>query len=116
MADKDDKEKKDVFESFRQMMEEFGNAVGEVFRDPDLKQKAKEFGNSAKDSAKAFADRFKDEDVKNQFKEVGKAAKKFGKSMKVLNHHITNAKNAMDNVAGEYGQLASQIDNVKLLK
>jgi len=81
MANSDNKEKKDVFESFRLMMEEFGNAVGEVFGDPDLKQKAKEFGESAKDSAKAFADRFKDEDVKKKFKEVGKAAKKFGKSL-----------------------------------
>ncbi|MGM0365104.1 MAG: hypothetical protein ACQEP5_01055 [Actinomycetota bacterium] len=73
--------KKDVGESFGQMMEEFGEAIAKVFNDPKLKQKAKEFGRSASESGKAFGDRFKDEEVRQKFREVGNAAKRFGESI-----------------------------------
>ncbi len=75
------KKKKDVSESFGQLMEEFGEAVAKVFNDPKLKKKAKEFGKSASESGKAFGERFKDEEVKEKFREVGKAAQTFGESI-----------------------------------
>jgi hypothetical protein len=68
-------------ESFADMFKEFGSAMAEIFNDPKLKEKAKEFGESASASAKVFASRFKDEDVKNKFKDVGKAAKNFGEGV-----------------------------------
>jgi [ribosomal protein S5]-alanine N-acetyltransferase len=64
------------------MFKSFGQAVGKVFDDPELKRKAKEFADSAADSAKTMANRFKDEDVKAKFRDVGKAAEEFGKSVK----------------------------------
>ena len=41
--------------------------MSEIFNDPELKQKAKEFAESAAESAKAFGSRFNDEDVKDKF-------------------------------------------------
>jgi len=41
---------------------------------------------------------------------------KFGEKLSVLNRHVTNAKNSMDNVSSDYGKLSGKIDNVKLLK
>ncbi|MBU4293597.1 MAG: hypothetical protein KJ770_06060 [Actinobacteria bacterium] len=67
--------------SFADMFKEFGSAMSEIFNDPKLKEKAKEFGESASASAKIFASRFKDEDVKKKFKDVGKAAKNFGEGV-----------------------------------
>ena len=63
------------------MFKAFGQAVSEIFNDPGLKEKAKEFTESAPDSAKTFADRFKDEDVRDKFRDIGKAAEEFGKSI-----------------------------------
>jgi hypothetical protein len=63
------------------MFRAFGQAVSEIFNDPELKEKAKEFTESAAESAKTFGSRFKDEDVKDKFRDVGKAAEDFGKSI-----------------------------------
>ena len=63
------------------MFQAFGNAIGQIFDDPELKEKAKEFGKSAAESAEALASRFKDEDVKDKFRDAAKAAQDFGKSM-----------------------------------
>ena len=63
------------------MFEAFANAMSQIFKDPELKEKAKEFGKSAVESAETFGSRFKDEDVKEKFREVGKAAQDFGKSV-----------------------------------
>jgi len=68
-------------ESFADMMKNFGSAVAEIFNDPALKEKAKDFGESASQSAKAFAGRFKDEEVKSKFRDLGAAAKNFGESV-----------------------------------
>ena len=68
-------------EDFRKMLETFGKAMSEAFNDPELKDKAKELGNSIGKTAKTFGSRFQDEDVKNQFKQEGKAAQQFGKSV-----------------------------------
>ena len=63
------------------MFETFGEAIGEIFNNPELKEKAKEFGKSAAKSAEAFGSRLKDEDIKAKFKDVGKATQDFGKSI-----------------------------------
>lgn len=77
----DKEDKKSPGESFADMFKEFGSAMSEIFNDPKLKEKAREFGESASASAKVFASRFKDEDVKKKFKDVGKAAKNFGEGV-----------------------------------
>ncbi|MFC2062757.1 hypothetical protein ACFLS8_02290 [Chloroflexota bacterium] len=68
-------------DNFGKLIKAFGDAVGEIFDDPKLKEKAKEFADSAVVSAKAFGSRFKDEEVKDKFGDVGKAAQDFGKSV-----------------------------------
>ena len=47
---------------------------------------------------------------------IQQESQKFGDKLSVLNRHVTNAKNSMDTVSGEYGKLSGKIDNVKLLK
>ncbi len=68
-------------ENLGKLVKEFGDAVSKIFDDPELKKKAKDFGDSAVKSAKLFGKRFKDEEVKNKFKDVGKAARDFGDSV-----------------------------------
>jgi len=63
------------------MFRAFGEAISEIFNDPQLKAKAKEFGDSAANAAKTFGNRFQDDEVKAKFQEVGKAAQDFGKSI-----------------------------------
>ena len=74
-------DKKSAAESFGKMFESFGEAMSQIFNDPDLKEKAKEFGKSATDSAKVFGSRFKDDDVRAKFRDTGKAAQDFGKCL-----------------------------------
>lgn len=76
------KSPKKALDSFTEMVREFGDAVGEIFDDPELKKAAKAFTSAAKRSAKTFSGRFKDEEVQRQFKEVGDKAKGFGQDMK----------------------------------
>ena len=73
--------KKTAAENLGEMFRIFGDAVSEIFDDPKLKEKAKEFADSAAESAKIFGSRFKDEEVKDKFRDVGKAAQDFGKSV-----------------------------------
>ena len=58
---------------------EKGAAESQIFNDPELKEKAKEFGESTAEASKTFGSRFKDEEVKDKFRDVGKAAQEFGK-------------------------------------
>ena len=74
-------EEKTTAENFGELIKAFGNAVGEIFDDPKLKEKAKEFADSATESARIFGSRFKDEEVKAKFGDVGKAVQDFGKSV-----------------------------------
>jgi uncharacterized protein len=73
--------KKQPADSFTEIFMAFGQAIGDVFDDPELKDKAREFADTAADSARALADRFKDEDVKAKFRDIGKAAEEFGKNV-----------------------------------
>ncbi len=73
--------KKGAAESFGEMFEAFGKAMSEIFNDPELKEKAREFCKSAARSAEIFGSRFKDEDVRAKFRDIGKAAQDFGESV-----------------------------------
>jgi len=81
MSQEEKAQGKATADKFSEMIKAFGNAVSEIFEDPTLKEKAKEFAESASDSAKVFASRFKDEEVKAKFRDVGKAAQDFGRSV-----------------------------------
>jgi hypothetical protein len=81
MSQETDAGKKSAAENFGEMFKAFGNAISDIFNDPELKDKAREFGKSVSKSAKAFGSRLKDEDVKNKFRDVGKAAQNFGNSV-----------------------------------
>src|SRR5512137_2313947 len=63
------------------MFDALGDAMGQIFNDPKLREKARELGRAAKESAETLGDRFKDEEVKAKFKDVGKAAQAFGKNV-----------------------------------
>ena len=84
MTQEQSTDKKPTAETFAEMVKKFGQAMGEIFDDPELKEKAREFAESVAKSAKAFGSRLKDEDVKDKFRDVGKAAEIFGES--VANH------------------------------
>jgi len=81
MPQEQNSSKKAATDNFGEMFKAFGEAIGEIFDDPKLKEKAREFAESAADSAKVFGSRLKDEEVKAKFGDVGKAAQDFGKSV-----------------------------------
>jgi len=73
--------KKATADSFAEMLRAFGEAVDELFDDPELHRSARDFTDSAVHSARTLARRFSDEDVKARFRDVGKAAEEFGRSV-----------------------------------
>lgn len=79
--EKDKQNQENLIAGFAAIFKEFGSAVAEVFNDPALKEKAKDFANTAADSVKVFGGRLKDEEVREKFKRAGRAAIKFGKQM-----------------------------------
>jgi hypothetical protein len=81
MTEENQEYKKEIIESFTALFTTFGKAVGDIFNDPELKKKAKEFAESASASANSLVDRLKEDDVKEKFRDVGKAAEQFGKSV-----------------------------------
>ena len=85
--------KRSSAEEFRAMLEAFGKAMSEAFNDPQLKDKARDLGNSIASAAKTAGGRFQDEDVKRQFRQAGQAAQAFGKSVA---DHFRADKNASE--------------------
>ncbi len=81
MSQEQNSSKKTAADNFGEMFKAFGDAISEIFDDPKLKEKAKEFAESAAESARIFGRRFKDEEVQAKFRDVGKAAQEFGKSV-----------------------------------
>jgi ribosomal-protein-alanine N-acetyltransferase len=67
-------------ESLGQMLTAFGQAISEIFNDPELKAKAKEFADAATESAATLGRRFEDDDVKEKFRQAGAAAEDFGRA------------------------------------
>ena len=68
-------------DSLEQMFTAFGQAIGEIFKDPELKAKAKELGDAATVSMETLGRRFKDEEVREKFRQAGDAAEEFGRSV-----------------------------------
>lgn len=68
-------------ESLKQVFVTFGDALSEVFNDPELKAKAKELGTAASASATLLGNRFKDDEVRDRFRKAADAAEQFGKSV-----------------------------------
>ena len=54
MSQEQNADKKTSAENFADMFKSFGQVMSEIFNDPKLKQKAKEFAKSAAESAKTF--------------------------------------------------------------
>jgi [ribosomal protein S5]-alanine N-acetyltransferase len=75
---------KTAADNFVDMFDALGTAMGQIFNDPKLKEKARDLGKATKESAETLGERFKDEEVQAKFKEVGKAAQAFGKNMSEL--------------------------------
>jgi ribosomal-protein-alanine N-acetyltransferase len=81
MPQENQEHRTETVESFAGIFKDFGQAIGDIFNDPKLKEKAKEFAESASVSANSLADRLKEEDVREKFRDVGKAAEEFGKNI-----------------------------------
>ncbi len=79
MTDEDNK--RQIKDDFERIFTSFGQALSEIFNDPQLKDRARQFGSSAAESASIFASRFKDEEVQAKFKQMAEAAKDFGNGM-----------------------------------
>jgi hypothetical protein len=73
--------KKTAADNFGDMFNSLGDAMGQIFNDPKLREKARELGKAAKESAETLGERFKDEEVKAKFRDAGKAAQAFGKNV-----------------------------------
>jgi hypothetical protein len=81
MPQENQEHRTETVESFAGIFKDFGQAIGDVFNDPNLKEKAKEFAENVSASADKMANRFKEDDVKEKFRDVGKAAEEFGKNI-----------------------------------
>ena len=68
-------------DSLGQMFTAFGQAISEIFNDPELKAKAKELGDAASVSMETLGRRLKDEEVRDRFRQAGDAAEDFGRSV-----------------------------------
>jgi len=79
--EKKDQADRSASDSLEQMFTAFGQAIGEIFNDPELKAKAKELGDAASVSIDALGSRFKDEEVRDKFRQAGDAAESFGRSV-----------------------------------
>ncbi len=80
-----EKEKSDVkqaAETLGKMIRSFGDAMSEIFEDPELREKAKEFSKSVVDSAaRVVENKLKSEATKKKFRDAGKAAQSLGKTL-----------------------------------
>jgi ribosomal-protein-alanine N-acetyltransferase len=81
MEESQNERKKTPADNLGDMFDALGDAMGQIFNDPKLKEKARDLGKAAKESAETLGERFKDEEVKAKFKEVGRAAQAFSKNV-----------------------------------
>ncbi|MBI4289065.1 MAG: hypothetical protein HY671_11645 [Chloroflexi bacterium] len=69
-------------ERFGEILRTFGDTMGEILEDPEVKKKAKELAQTAVDAAaKVVESKIKDAEVRKRFSSVGKAVKTLGKSL-----------------------------------
>ncbi len=72
------KEAEDVGKMFRS----FGETISQIFEDPELRKKAKEFSQSVMDSAaRVIESKIRHDQAKAKFRDVGKAAQSLGKTL-----------------------------------
>jgi len=82
MPAKKNQETKKAVEKLGEMLRTFGDTLGEIFDDPDVKEKAKALASSVVDAAaKVVEDNVKAEEARAKFRNVGKAAKTLGNSL-----------------------------------
>jgi|GEM_PF-514998 len=81
MEETQNEQNKSAANNLGDMFDALGDAMGQIFNDPKLKEKARDLGKAAKESAETLGERFKDEEVKAKFKDVGRAAQAFGKNV-----------------------------------
>lgn len=73
--------KKDA-ENLGKMFKSFWETISEIFEDPELRKKAKEFSQSVMDSAaKVVEGKIRDDEAKRKFRDVGRAAQSLGKTL-----------------------------------
>jgi [ribosomal protein S5]-alanine N-acetyltransferase len=90
MKSKSSSETKTASETFKEMLQTFGDNVGEILDDPEVKEKAKAFAESVVDAAaKVGQSKVKTEEVRARFRNVGKAAQTLGNS---LDKHFKSTK------------------------
>ena len=79
MPAKKSRETKEIAETFNEMLNAFGVAVGEILDTPEVKKKAKEFAASVVNAAvKVPETKIEDEEERERLRNVGEAAKDFG--------------------------------------
>ena len=82
MTAKKSRETKETAEKIGEMLRAFGDTVGEILDNPEVKEKAKEFAASVVDAAaKVAQSKVKDEEVRARFRNVGEAAKTLGETL-----------------------------------
>ena len=82
MPAKKSRETKETAEKIGEMLRAFGDTVGEILDNPEVKEKAKEFAASVVDAAvKVAQSKVKDEEVRARFRNVGEAAKTLGDTL-----------------------------------
>ncbi len=82
MGRNDEQAAKKASAKFAELVRKFGDTVGEILEDPELRKKAKEFSMAVVDAAANVVEtKIKDAEVKSKFHNVGKAAKSLGKSL-----------------------------------
>lgn len=92
--------KKNAAGNLGDMFDALGDAMGQIFNDPKLREKARDLGRAARESAETLGERFKDEDVKAKFKDAGKAAQAFGKNVADIFSEDRGRDTSQDNPPG----------------
>ena len=91
MAVKEKYDRKKDAENLSKMIRSFGETISEIFEDPELRKKAKEFSQSVMDSAaKVIEGKIRDDEAKAKFRDAGKAAQSLGKTL--VKHFDTDEK------------------------
>jgi hypothetical protein len=64
------------------LLKDFGNTVNEIFADPELMEKTKDYAQALVDAAaKTAGDKVKDEEMRSRLRNVGKAARVLGEKL-----------------------------------
>jgi hypothetical protein len=82
MKSKTDQQIKTASETFKEILQTFGDSVSEILDDPEVKEKAKALAECVVDAAaKAGQRKVQTEEMRARFRGVGKAARSLGNSL-----------------------------------